>query len=520
MNDDADCFCSTILTPEFFSTYWEERPLLVKAADFPDNPLPSMIDADTMMDILGRIPDQLKIFKKGRAVAPSVSPWLAYLDGASLIVNMADRTHPRLFAFCRELATRFFHHVFAVLYLTPPGTFAVNVHSDDQDTILVQLWGTKAWKVFGPLPGLRLILSDEMAGKSETVPTGAEGPPVLECTLSAGDVLYIPRGHLHCAKTPESSQSLHVTLTVPSSDMNRGAALERTLGEIIRGPLRPQDSMQIAATAAPVSTNSTSRPGGNVLDEEERLLLRRSVLKEDAVGGQGRGERGNNGRESPEYAERIESILTKLRAALTEDNLRASFSAQMQRVNSNQLRQHMRTMQTGPVMVGAGSAVTSRSQIRLDPEIEMTCEAGASEACFEKRGGARLQMRIEPAAADFLRAVRDAGEAGVSVKNLPVSNSDSFERLCLARLFVDKGVLQALSGSGETPNGSNGNGQNGNSDIPWERGSDVDPSPHPPLPSAAAGRRPTRHGGSSQAPPAGGGLPRVGAGVVPDLGRM
>ncbi len=56
----------------------------------------------------------------------------AYLDEASIVVNRADRSWPEMFKFCRELADAHFFHVFAVIYLTPPNSFAVRAHSDDQ----------------------------------------------------------------------------------------------------------------------------------------------------------------------------------------------------------------------------------------------------------------------------------------------------------------------------------------------------------------------------------------------------
>ncbi|XP_028343437.1 bifunctional lysine-specific demethylase and histidyl-hydroxylase NO66-like, partial [Physeter macrocephalus] len=116
-----------------------------------------------------------------------------YLDGCSLVVNQADRTHPGLQEVCRTLGQRLFTHVFAVAYLTPPSSYAVGTHTDDQDVFLIQLWGQKHWKIYAPPQ--QLPLSEEMLGKKEPF-SKDPGQPVLQVTLEEGDILYIPRGYV------------------------------------------------------------------------------------------------------------------------------------------------------------------------------------------------------------------------------------------------------------------------------------------------------------------------------------
>ncbi|PHJ14716.1 histone lysine demethylase no66, partial [Cystoisospora suis] len=105
-------------------------------------------------------PNEGVTFPNYRDVLSCVS---RYLEGFSLVINQADRTHRGLYELCRHLADVYFTHVFAVSYLTPPYSQAVQIHTDDQDVILIQLWGSKCWKIYEPPQ--RLALNEEMLGK-------------------------------------------------------------------------------------------------------------------------------------------------------------------------------------------------------------------------------------------------------------------------------------------------------------------------------------------------------------------
>lgn len=67
--------------------------------------------------------------------------------------------------------------------------------------------GKKRWTVYGALPGQELP-----PASSSDIPRGALPPPALEVTLHPGDVLYLPRGHVHEAHALEAGSS-HVTIS-------------------------------------------------------------------------------------------------------------------------------------------------------------------------------------------------------------------------------------------------------------------------------------------------------------------
>jgi hypothetical protein len=92
-------------------------------------------------------------------------------------------------------------------YLTPPHARGFPAHFDAHDVFVLQLEGTKHWSVYPP--AMAAPLPDQwfpVHGK----PLGL---PLYEVALQAGDLLYIPRGYVHEART-STCASLHLTVGV------------------------------------------------------------------------------------------------------------------------------------------------------------------------------------------------------------------------------------------------------------------------------------------------------------------
>lgn len=94
----------------------------------------------------------------------------------------------------------------ANVYITPPNAQGLAPHFDDVEVFVVQLEGTKKWKLYS---NTSPFLPDECSGD-----LGYEdiGPPSMEVTLNPGDVLYFPRGTIHEASTADSMSS-HLTIS-------------------------------------------------------------------------------------------------------------------------------------------------------------------------------------------------------------------------------------------------------------------------------------------------------------------
>jgi hypothetical protein len=166
---------------------------------------------------------ELLVFEGLRQVELYATPYAAYASGASVVVNHADKVWPPANELCARLGRRF-GHAYANLYLTPGDSQTAPPHSDDRDVFVLQLHGEKAWLVWSaeeagsqPLP-----YTDEMVGKgAELLTEAALGDPTLSCTLRPGDLLYIPRGAPHVARTAgcSASPSMHLTIAIPTADL-------------------------------------------------------------------------------------------------------------------------------------------------------------------------------------------------------------------------------------------------------------------------------------------------------------
>ena len=81
------------------------------------------------------------------------------------------------------------------------------MHHDTHDVFCLQVEGEKRWLVYPPV--LELPLKQQKYAPE----MGGPGEPVLDVTLRAGDMLYLPRGWLHQAMTSDTA-SLHLTVGV------------------------------------------------------------------------------------------------------------------------------------------------------------------------------------------------------------------------------------------------------------------------------------------------------------------
>jgi hypothetical protein len=146
------------------------------------------------------------------------SLFAAFLDGCSVIVNHADFFSPWIAALCEDIQLSF-PHAYANTYLTPAGCQAVSAHADDRDVLVIQIFGSKEWKVYQKVP-IPYPYPHEQVGKNDLeVPDEVlQGPLLMERTMRPGDVLYMPRGYVHQARSLQSEPSFHVTIALATHD--------------------------------------------------------------------------------------------------------------------------------------------------------------------------------------------------------------------------------------------------------------------------------------------------------------
>ncbi|ROR38021.1 cupin domain-containing protein [Kitasatospora cineracea] len=145
-------------------------------------------------------------------------------DGATLVLDAIDELHPGISALTGQLERWLRTGVQANLYASWTGTEGFGVHWDDHDVVVVQLDGAKRWRIYGPTRALPMHRDVE-------TPEPPPEVPVAELVLTAGDVLYLPRGWWHAVAASEGEHSLHVTCGLQSTT---GADLITWLSEMLR----------------------------------------------------------------------------------------------------------------------------------------------------------------------------------------------------------------------------------------------------------------------------------------------
>ncbi|WP_149829530.1 cupin domain-containing protein [Streptomyces tailanensis] len=125
-------------------------------------------------------------------------------EGASLVIDAIDQIHPPV----REAAIgleRFFRTPVQVnAYASWTAEEGFGTHWDDHDVVVLQLEGSKRWKIYGPT-------RQAPAWRDVEAPEAPTGDPLADIVLTPGDLLYLPRGWWHAVSADQGTASLHLT---------------------------------------------------------------------------------------------------------------------------------------------------------------------------------------------------------------------------------------------------------------------------------------------------------------------
>jgi hypothetical protein len=173
--------------------------------------------------------------------------FFAYAHDCSVVVNKADRFSRAILSLCERLQAAF-PFVFCNVYLTPPGSQTVRAHSDDREVLAIQLLGRKQWKVYGE-PPVRLPYKHEEVGKAQPFDETTL-PLLIDDEVRVGDVLYVPRGYVHQARTPSDSPSLHLTMAIQTSDWDLAAFIRGGVSRALQSPAVTDTARTVASRTA------------------------------------------------------------------------------------------------------------------------------------------------------------------------------------------------------------------------------------------------------------------------------
>ena len=190
-----------------------------------------------------------------------------FAAGATIVLQGLHRFWPPVIDFVRAMTSDVGHPVQTNAYITPPANRGFDPHYDVHDVFVLQVAGTKRWRVHEPVH--RHPLADQpWTDHREAIAARATEQPVIDAVLEPGDCLYLPRGWIHSAEA-QGETSIHLTVGVApftGHDVAR-AALEALASE---EELRASLPLGLAPTDAAATRDHT----GQVLETIARLVSR------------------------------------------------------------------------------------------------------------------------------------------------------------------------------------------------------------------------------------------------------
>ena len=207
----------------FLQEYWEQKPLVIQRGE-PDyySGLLSVADIDSIVGFRQLVYSQLKIARAEPAQPDKVfyvdsgstsdtnRLFHSYGQGDTVALNFAQCYWEPAARLCSAFEN-FFHFPAGVnVYLTPRHSQGFPPHFDSHDVFVIQVEGAKSWRIYPSQAELPCAMEESKPIRRELL-----GEPLREFRLTAGDLLYIPRGCVHEASTTDAS-SLHVTVGVRS----------------------------------------------------------------------------------------------------------------------------------------------------------------------------------------------------------------------------------------------------------------------------------------------------------------
>jgi bifunctional lysine-specific demethylase and histidyl-hydroxylase NO66 len=147
----------------------------------------------------------------GSFVGPEL--WTRYFDTEHATVRYLapQKLSPPLHSLLSLLESEWGCMVGCNAYLTPAQSqqgFAP--HYDDIEAFVLQLEGTKRWRVYKPLSVETTL---PRTSSHDFYEADLTEPPEMDLLLRPGDVLYMPRGWIHQAVTTSNEHSLHLTIS-------------------------------------------------------------------------------------------------------------------------------------------------------------------------------------------------------------------------------------------------------------------------------------------------------------------
>jgi ribosomal protein L16 Arg81 hydroxylase len=204
----------------FQREYWEKRPLTI-SRDVPYyyRDLLTLEGVDEILSTSNLHSTDFRVVQDGHETPLSTlmardsaalgleRVYAQYREGSTIVLQFIHERWKPLAKLCGALSTELSAGFQVNAYLTPQNARGLGIHYDSHDVLVLQVEGSKHWRLFES--PVRLPLPGQPYEKDKH----DSAAPLQEFDLNAGDALYIPRGFVHEAASTNST-SLHLTVGI------------------------------------------------------------------------------------------------------------------------------------------------------------------------------------------------------------------------------------------------------------------------------------------------------------------
>lgn len=250
----------------FYDAWHEKKPLLIKrqSPDFYASVV-TLGDLNTLIGGAHLSTPPLRVARNGEEVDskvyayPTSSPnchWsdatvdkerllAKFYDGYTIVVMEYEQHSAAMLRLRHDVERAFQSAARTHVYITPRNAQGFSPHWDPTNVFILQFAGTKDWAIYDS--PVSLPTNRQLLYPGEWTPV----EPTLTATLEPGDLLYIPRGFVHEARSG-NAVSGHVTVelrTLTWADLLRQIAARAKDDPWLRRPL-PIDYRSVASNDA------------------------------------------------------------------------------------------------------------------------------------------------------------------------------------------------------------------------------------------------------------------------------
>jgi ribosomal protein L16 Arg81 hydroxylase len=225
LSNGLDELLGTAYAGVFRQEFWEKKPLWVQRAmpdfyaglfsldefdhliSYSDIAYPEIRGVSKGRTNLSHAFFRNTLFSAGSIVNQINTAYKLYSEGCTLLIQGLQKRSRSVRELCRSIEAQLHHPVGVNAYVTPAQAQGFDLHFDAHDVLILQIEGNKEWELYSP--SHTLPLDQQASGRFLSETKNSE--LYLRTVLQPGDLLYIPRGWPHSAKSLDVS-SLHLTV--------------------------------------------------------------------------------------------------------------------------------------------------------------------------------------------------------------------------------------------------------------------------------------------------------------------